>query len=52
MPDYQELYLKLFRETSKAIELLIKAQQDCEELYINAEEPKLTPLPQKQDDRR
>lgn len=45
MPDYQELYLTLFRATEKAVNLLIEAQQTCEELYLSAEEPELTLLP-------
>ncbi len=32
MPDYQELYLTLFRATEEAIHLLITAQRQCEEL--------------------
>ena len=32
--DYKELYLKLFRTTEQAIRLLIAAQQECEELYM------------------
>lgn len=35
MPDYKEMYLKLFRATEKAINELINAQQECEELYLN-----------------
>ena len=31
MPDYQELYQMLFRATETAIEVLIRAQQACEE---------------------
>ncbi|MBD5118507.1 MAG: hypothetical protein HDT37_05300 [Clostridiales bacterium] len=36
MPDYQKMYLTLFRATENAIELLIAAQRECEELYISA----------------
>lgn len=39
MPDYQELYHKLFRATEDAINRLIQAQQECEELYISENEP-------------
>ena len=39
MPDYQELYHKLFRATKDAINRLIQAQQECEELYISENEP-------------
>ena len=34
MPDYKEMYRILFRETSKAISTLQKAQQQTEEMYI------------------
>ena len=40
MPDYKEMYLKLFRATETAISCLIEAQRECEEMYINAPEPK------------
>lgn len=40
MPDYKEMYLRLMRETEKAINILIEAQKACEELYIEAEEDK------------
>ena len=41
MPDYKEMYLTLFRATEKAIGVLIDAQQECEEMYLNAPEPEL-----------
>ena len=43
MPDYQEMYLHLMRETEEAIHILVKAQQDCEELYLreSAEIPEI-----------
>lgn len=44
MTDYKEMYLHLMRETEKAIRILIKAQQDCEEMYLSAPEPELTVL--------
>ena len=34
MPDYKEMYLKMMRATEKAMNILIQAQQECEELYI------------------
>lgn len=37
MEDYKAMYFKLFNETQKAIELLQKAHQDCEELFLSAE---------------
>lgn len=36
--DYKELYLKMVRESEKAINILIRAQQECEELYLAMEE--------------
>lgn len=41
MPDYKEMYLKLFRATEEAISCLIEAQRECEEMYINAPEPQI-----------
>jgi hypothetical protein len=34
MSDYKKMYLILFRETTKAISALQKAQQETEELYM------------------
>lgn len=48
MADYKEMYLLLMRETEKAIRILIKAQQDCEEMYLSATETKLAALNQKE----
>ena len=46
MADYQDMYLTMVRQTEKAITLteqalniLIAAQRDCEEIYINSPEP-------------
>lgn len=41
MPDYKEMYLKLFRATEKAMRILEDAQLECEELYISAPEPEI-----------
>jgi len=38
MPDYKEMYLKLFRATEDAISRLIDVQRECEEMYIDAPE--------------
>jgi len=45
MSDYKELYLKMLRSSEEAINLLIAAQQACEELYINQPEMELKTLP-------
>ena len=43
MPDDKEMYLHLMRETEKAIRLLVNAQQTCEQMYLEDEEPELPP---------
>ena len=45
MPDYKEMYFKLFRATEKAMEILIDAQRECEEMYINAPTPEIAVFP-------
>ncbi len=35
MPDYQEMYLKMLKASEQAINILIAAQQECEEIYIS-----------------
>ena len=51
MPDYAAMYRRLFQSQTKAIRLqeeataiLIKAQQDTEEMYISAPEPHIVML--------
>ena len=41
MPNYGEMYLKMFRASEKAINLIIAAQQECEALYIDETPPAL-----------
>lgn len=41
MVDYKEMYAKIVRETEKAINILINVQRECEEMYIEAEEPEI-----------
>ena len=48
MANYQEMYLELFRATTRAIDILVEAQQKCEELYISAED-NLILLPKEED---
>ena len=36
--DYKEMFFELFRATEKAINILIEAQQNCEEKYISQAE--------------
>lgn len=42
--DYKEMYLKMMRASEAAIRILVKAQQECEEMYISQPEPKLIVL--------
>ncbi len=44
MPDYKEMYLKLIRATEEAINVLISAQRECEEMYLSAPESNITVL--------
>lgn len=46
MPNYKELYYKLFRASEDAVRLLIAAQRECEELYLSSDEPNLTVVKQ------
>jgi hypothetical protein len=34
MTDWEKMYLHLFQETERAINILIEAQQQCEVLHI------------------
>lgn len=36
--NYKEMYLELFRATEKAINVLVEAQQICEEKYVSRTE--------------
>ena len=36
MPDYKEMYLKLFNKVTDAIEILKEAQKETEEIYIKS----------------
>ena len=44
MADYKKMYLRLAKETERAVRILIAAQQECEEMYISAPETKLIEL--------
>ena len=54
MPNYKEMYLKLFRASEAAMNLLIAAQRECEELYLSSPEPelKVIPLPEPENEKR
>lgn len=44
MSNHQEMYLKLFHASERAINTLIQAQRECEELYISQPKPDLKEL--------
>ncbi len=53
MPDYKEMYLKMFRASEKAVNILIAAQRECEEMYTAEPDPLIRGLPSvKPDDDR
>jgi len=54
MPGYKEMYLKLFRASEDAVNPLIAAQRECEELYVSAPEPelKIVKLPEHGDEKK
>lgn len=39
MADYKQMYMKLMDATEKAMDILIAAQRQCEEIYIETEAP-------------
>ena len=45
MADYAKMYRLLSNSQTDAIRLLQKAQQEAEEIYISAEDPKLKLFP-------
>ena len=36
MVDYKKMYSKIMGATEQSMEILIKAQQECEEMYVSA----------------
>lgn len=50
MVDYKEMYKKMFQAAELAINILIAAQRECEEMYISAPESKIIPLKQETDE--
>lgn len=50
MPDYQEMYIKLFRAAEQAVNLLIQAQRECEDLYISGSGAEIVELTREEPD--
>ncbi len=44
MSDYKQMYLTMFKASKEAINLLVKAQRECEELYMASPETEITVL--------
>lgn len=42
--DYKEMYLKMVRASKGAMDVLIETQRECEEMYMNAVDQRLTDL--------
>ena len=40
MVDYKQMYFKMITATEQSMEILIKAQQECEEIYISYDDSK------------
>ena len=40
MPDYKAMYQKMLMASEAAINILVAAQQECEEMYIKSSEPR------------
>ncbi len=34
LPDYREMYYKMINATERAMNILIDAQRECEEIYL------------------
>ena len=38
MPDYEKMYLDLFRASEEALDILIAAHRRCEEMYLSSQQ--------------
>ena len=52
MPDYATMYRKLFNAQTDAINILQAAQQETEQMYIDAPEPVVTVLETRPEDEK
>ncbi len=48
MPDYKELYFKMFRASEEAIRRLVAVRQECEERYLSSQEAENEAVPSEQ----
>ena len=44
MADYHEMYLNMARANAKAVNILIQAQQECDEMYMSSPDPEIKVL--------
>ena len=44
MADYQKMYRTMFRASEEAVNLLLRAQRECEEMYISAPDSEIKVL--------
>lgn len=44
MADYKEMYRQLFRASEQAMNIIIKAQRECEEMYMSDEKAQVSPI--------
>ena len=51
MPDYKEMYYTLFRASEKAVNILLEAQRNCEEMYLDSPRPGLLLSPPAEEDK-
>ena len=51
MPNYKEMYLTLFRASEKAVNIIIEAQREAEEFYINSPKSKILIINQNNNDK-
>jgi len=52
VPDYKEMYLKIFRASEQAVNILITAQRECEELTISLPESEVRTISLSREDKK
>ena len=52
MQDYKKMYLKIFRASEQAVNILITAQRECEELYASLPEPEVRTISLSREDKK
>lgn len=52
MPDYKEMYLKIFRLSEQAANILITARRECEELTVSLPESEVRTISLSREDKK